>query len=148
MLFQLSGLQEASRMIETKIIGITQRAKTMLEQEVEELRQDIASKFRGAEAELASYLKIEHEGDSIILSLPYNIGMNRKGKPKVSARKANNPYWPQFVNQPFQDALSARGYIDIEPSSGSPIQPSGSKAPNVRIKAKLPQAFINRVLRG
>jgi hypothetical protein len=145
MLFQLSGLQELSRKIEARIARV-QDAKRLLEEEVEEVRQDIAGRFKGAESEFASHLKIEYEGDSIILSLPYHIGINKNGKPKVSARKVHNPYWPQFSYQPFQDALLARGYTNIEPHPGSAIEPSGSRAPNVRIKAKFPDSFLRQLI--
>jgi len=145
MLFKLSGLQELTRKIEARTAKI-QDARRLLEEEVEKVKQEIASRFKGSESEFASHLKIEYSGDSIILSLPYRIGTNRKGKPKVSARKVHNPYWPQFSYQPFQDALSARGYTDIEPSSGSPIQPSGSRAPNVRISAKFPESFLRQLI--
>jgi len=146
MYFQLSGLQELTRKIEARTARI-QEARRLLEEEVEKIKQDIARRLKGPEKEFADKLDISYDGDSIILSLPYVIGINKRKQRKVTARKIHNPYWglPDWY-QPFQDALFDNGYTDISPAKGAGITSSGSKAPNVRITAKFPESFLRQLI--
>lgn len=142
----LANFQDASRFIEAQLTGFEAKAREVLEREIEELKYDIGRRFQGtAESDFAWHLKIEHEGDSITLYLPYDIGADSKGKKKVSARKKHNPLWTEFTCQPFQEALRDRGYTDIDPSPGQSIPSSGRTAPNVRISAKLPDRLIREI---
>jgi hypothetical protein len=145
MIIRLSGLQEASRRIEIAVIGLIDRAKKIIQQEVNELELEINSRL---DSDIKGHLKIETSGDSIILSLPYVIGTTDKGKTKISARKKHNPYWSQFRLQPFQDVLASRGYTNISPGRGEAIEPSRGSAPNVRITAKLPDSIIQEIVRS
>jgi hypothetical protein len=147
MIIRLSGLQEASRRIEVAVTGLIDRAKKVIQQEVEELEIQINAQL---ESDLKGLLKIEVSGDSIILRLPFE---GRTGK---TARWQHNPkFWSKYgkakgisLHQPFQDVLTRRGYTNISPGRGDPIESSSGSAPNVRITAKLPDSIIQEIVRS
>jgi hypothetical protein len=143
----LSNFQDAARFIEAQVAGFEERARQILEREIEELKEDIGRRFQGTvESDFAWHLKIEHDGDSITLYLPFDIGTDSKGRRKVSARGKHNPGNPKFTYQPFQEALRDRGYTEIDPAPGQGIpETDGKTAPNVRISAKLPDKLIREI---
>lgn len=147
----LANFQEAGRFIEAQVAGFEARARQILEREIEELKIDIGKRFVGPyDYQWGWHLQTEHDGDSITLYLPFKIGVDSRGRDKVSAHRKHNPGNKAFADyQPFQDALEKRGYTEISPARGEPIPSTdGKTAPNVRISAKLPDKLIREITEG
>ena len=145
MSFTLTGLQEFSRRIEAEQAFFIERTKSAIDKEIAYLREKIAVRL----GSLGSYVDMDLSED--ILSLRYNIGMKKSGKPDTSARDYHNPGSPKFnitgQRQPFQDVLTEEGYIDISPGPGEAIPVSHGSAPGIRITAKMGLAAVARLER-
>lgn len=136
----LTNIQDVSRIIDDKVKNFLQRSREILENEVEAVRADIAAEFKGSSDNFGSLLQIEFEGKLIRLILPYRAGDT------ITARKKHNPLWKQFKYQPFQDVLEKRGYTNVSPGKGIPIEPSKGSAPNVIVTAELPDILLREIV--
>jgi hypothetical protein len=142
----ITGFQDASRIINARVTGLIERARIVIQKEVEETESEIRRQL----GSIAGFLEIETEEDGFTIVL-------RWGEPKAnSARWQHNPkHWDRAaasgmsLHQPFQDVLASRGYTNISPARGEPIDSDGThQAPNVRVSARLPERVIQEIING
>jgi hypothetical protein len=145
----ITGFQDASRIIEARIQGLVNRARTVIQREVDETEAEIRRQlaYDGVEG----FLESDSDENSFTIELRWGIEKNN------SARWQHNPKrWDKAkkagginLHQPFQDVLASRGYTDISPARGEPIDSDGSRsAPNVRVSARLPERVIQEIING
>jgi len=144
--FTLEGLRDLQRLIEVKGIRMAADMDAKLQEECALIQQEIQSRMTGRDASLSSFVRV-NSGEKTVY-LQYEMGTNDKGKRQVTARDYHNPASPKYGGmQPFQQALLALGYEDIEPDYGASIPVSHGEAPGIRLKAKMGPDVIKRLTR-
>jgi hypothetical protein len=141
MSFTLEGLRDLERIIIDKRRQV-EDIDIALNKELVLLQQLIQSYMGGSDTKLVPYVRLDL-GDKMVY-LEYNMGDG-----KVTARDYHNPGSPKFKgSQPFQQALEAMGYENIEPGFGQAIPVSSGSAPGIRLKARMSDEVINRLMRN